>query len=525
MRNNTTKPILLIYILVTLLTAAVMAPSLSYLLLSFALLAIVLFVQIRALSPGYNVVIYLAIMFLMPLVLEPCLDRSITLPPVVNQFLAAIVILPVYYHLDFLLKEHARSLPLPMGAKDKKHLSTTLAALLEAAMFVILIALVTNRLVLLVSGVFLLLYLLVGLVRTWFFVPIYPFSADAVLHRIIAGTRSSITLHLTNRAALTLRVCLRPANSWVQVTPQESTLRPGDGHFNLNFTPPLAGQSCPRLEITAMDQRGFVWVTQVLEPLQLHIIPRAKYAEWLALKYLEQAGSGTISESKFHKPVTMPKRGSEYHSSRSYQPGDPLRNIDWKHTLKLSQLIVREFQETGEQSAILAINLSVTNDEEADELAFNLITAALTLAKENIPTALAAYDYKDIILSQGIVEPNEMLRRTLILVKEITIVKFADRYLEPVDITRIRRNISQLKQTESEPAQKLLDILNFEYQIIEDAAKKHPATLALTGTSQQVPAPALIILISQFNHDTEAILVTSEKLARRKYTTLPVSVT
>ncbi len=39
------------------------------------------------------------------------------------------------------------------------------------------------------------------------------------------------------------------------------------------------------------------------------------------------------------------------------------------------------------------------------------------------------------------------------------------------------------------------------------------------------PAPALILLVSQLNHDTEAILVTSEILARKKYTTLPVAVT
>ena len=140
------------------------------------------------------------------------------------------------------------------------------------------------------------------------------------------------------------------------------------------------------------------------------------------------------------------------------------------------------------------------------------------------PTALAAYNHRDVILSRGITEPLEMLRQALSLVKEINIVKFTDRYLEPIDIARIRRNINQLEQTESGPAHKLLDILNFEHLAIEEVARNHPATLALTGTARQVPAPAMILLISQLNHDVEAVLVTGEKLARRKYTTLPVAV-
>ncbi len=523
MRKISLKTICLIYILVVLLAAAAMTPGLSYLVLSIALLAVVLLVKIRPRSPGYSIVIDLAVIFLAPLALEPGLARLAALPVAATQFLAAITVLPFYYHLDCHLKEHARFLPLPVSGKEGRLLTTTFVALLAAALFVMLIAPLVNRLVLLLSGVSLLLYLLGGLLWIWLSVPNYPFSADAIMKRIITGTGGSATLRLTSRASLALRLCLRPADSWVRVTPQETTLHPGRSHLDINFTPPLAGQSRPRLQAMAIDQRGLVRATQTLEPLHLHIIPRAKYAEWLALKYLEQAGSGAISEVKFRQPFTRLKRGTEYHASRSYQPGDPLRDIDWKHTLKLSQLIVREFQETGEQAAIIAVNLSVADDKEADELAFNLITTALTLARENIPTALAAYNYRDVILSQGIIEPMEMLHQALTLVKEIASVKFTDRYLEPIDIARIRRNISQLKQTESEPAQKLLDILNFEHQAIEEVARNHPATLALTGTTRLVPAPAMILLVSQLNHDAEAVLVTGEKLARRNYTTVPVA--
>ncbi len=195
------------------------------------------------------------------------------------------------------------------------------------------------------------------------------------------------------------------------------------------------------------------------------------------------------------------------------------------HTLKFSQLIIKEYIEGGGQVAIVAVNLSVTDAEEADKLAFNLITTALTLAQESIPTALAAYNHQKVILTTGGIDPRETLKQTLSLVKDITSVEFAHRFLQPPDIGKLRRNITQLKQVASEPAQRLFSMLNFEYQAIEEAAKNHPATLALSVVTEHTPSPAIIVLVSQLNHDAEALMVTIEKLSRRGFTTIPIEAT
>jgi uncharacterized protein (DUF58 family) len=221
--------------------------------------------------------------------------------------------------------------------------------------------------------------------------------------------------------------------------------------------------------------------------------------------------------------LLKPQRGIEYIESRVYQPGDTLRDIDWKHTLKLSQLIVREYQESNEQAAIITVNLSVTDAEAADNLAFNLITVALTLVRERIPSLLAVYNHEEVVLNTAIIDSTEMVNRALSLVKDIKVVKFTDRYLEPSDIAKIRRNIKQLQRTDSEPAQRLLDIFNFEHRSIEEVARNNPATLALLAATRKVSAPAMILLVSQLNHDAEAVLVTAEKLAKMKFTTLPVA--
>jgi uncharacterized protein (DUF58 family) len=386
-----------------------------------------------------------------------------------------------------------------------------------------MLAPVINNLVPLFSGLFLLFYVLSTLVICIVFIPRFPFSIEKYMKRVIAGTAGSATVCFTVKTRMQLHVSIRPLISWLQVTPSHLTTTGSRLTLSLVFTPTLAGESSPKIKISITDPRGLFQVNQSIEPLVLHVIPRAKYAEWLAKKYLAQTGSGVIPTiNQISQDINKAKRGIEYLENRSYQPGDQLRDIDWKHTLKLSQLIVREYQETEEQAVIIAVNLSVTDAEAADNLAFNLITVALTLAKENIPTSLAAYNHETVILCMDITDPLEMLRNTLSIVREIKVVDLNGRYLEPTSIARIRRTVKQLKEADSEPARRLMDILNFEHHFLEETAKNHPATLALSTATKQVPAPAMILLVSQLNHDAQAILVTAEKLAKRQFTTMPV---
>jgi len=40
--------------------------------------------------------------------------------------------------------------------------------------------------------------------------------------------------------------------------------------------------------------------------------------------------------------------------------------------------------------------------------------------------------------------------------------------------------------------------------------------------TRHTPLPAIIVLVSQLNHDAEALLVATEKLSRRGFTTIPI---
>lgn len=101
----------------------------------------------------------------------------------------------------------------------------------------------------------------------------------------------------------------------------------------------------------------------------------------------------------------------EYYGSRPYEPGDRLKDDDRRHSFKLQELVVKEFVGAHGQPAIIVANLAAKDLEEADKLAHNLVMSALTLAMEAMPTALAAYDHKEVLATIPLTSPREALKK------------------------------------------------------------------------------------------------------------------
>jgi len=263
-----------------------------------------------------------------------------------------------------------------------------------------------------------------------------------------------------------------------------------------------------------------------IQPVELQVIPRARYAAWLAQRYLEQAGgvgAGLATIPPGH-PAKGSQRGLEYLGSRPYQPGDLLRDVDWRHTFKLNELVTKERVETPDLSVILAVNLAVRDAEEADRLAHGLITCALTLARASIPTALAAYDHTRVVETTSPPgDPRLILRRALRLSQDIVFLPPVERFLQPPDFPRLRRALGQLTLAQSEPARRLRSLLELEYHAWQEAVRDHPATRALQAATRQGASPALVSVVSLRNHDAEALDISLERLHRRGFRTLALT--
>ncbi len=513
-----------VYLLLALLVATILSP-IPYSPLALGLLAVMLLVTFRPIPPRLNIAFMMATIFLLPLIIEPLMSylfHTTPLPLLILQFLAATVILPAIYLLDNALRQNAQDIA-PADNIMRRGITHVAKSVAISILLLLLISLIIDRGILFFTSLILALYWLITLARTLQAIPKQPLDIPTVEKRIITGTTANISLHAASRASVRLHCHLNPLDPWVNCTPQSFTLDRAKIELNLAITPPLAGPSHVQLQVSAIDPRGLIQVNQIAQPLKLHVIPRARYAEWLATKYLSQAGTLTTATATIPlEDSLIPKRGIEYLSSRTFQFGDQLSDIDWKHTLKLKRLIIKEYTESSKRAAIIAVNLSVTDAEEADKLAFNLITTALTLARQSIPSALAAYNHEKVILTTAVTNPDEILKQTLMLVKNINLVEFTYRCLQPASMSRLRRNIVLLKRATSEPAQRLLSMLDFEYQAIEQAAKTHAATVALSQVVKRISSPAIIVLVSQMSHDDEALLVATDKLTQRGFTTLRI---
>jgi hypothetical protein len=521
MNNNILARLCQIYTLLLLLGATITSELSRFLPALFSLL-LMLAITVRPLTSRYKVAGYVVITLLAPLVLAPSLEAIITLPPLVIQLVAIAVIIPIFYLMDNSLKQNTLETRLPMKKKPGIYVSTTLVSLSLMVLIIMLVSTAVSSQILLFTSIAFILYLAGVTIGAIFTMHRAPLATPTAMARIIAGAAGDMTINITNPAS-EIHCQFGTAEPWLKVVPLAAILKRGKATLNISYTPPLAGNSCPQLLALAKDLRGFIQICQILQPLQLQIIPRARYAEWLARKYLEKTGAGAGTTSAIPDQFSiMSQGGTDYRENRNYQPGDPLKDTDWKHTLQLNQLIIKDYASENEAAAIIAVNLSAADAEEADRLSFNLITAALTLARDNIPAALTAYNYREVVLRTNVTDPTEILRQALLLLGKITPVATINRYLEPTGLADVKRNIIQLKQVASEPAQRLLDIFDFKYRSMEEFVKNHPAAIALSSTTKGVPAPATILLVSPLNHDAEAIKIITDKLSRRRFTTVPV---
>ena len=177
--------------------------------------------------------------------------------------------------------------------------------------------------------------------------------------------------------------------------------------------------------------------------------------------------------------------------------------------------MTKEFAESQGQPAVVLINLAVGSPEEADKLAYNIIVTAISLARENIPTALAAYNDERVELTTAALGPRQLLLQSLLLAREMVTTVNPVKYLNPPDVTRLRADINRLKLVKSSASKVLLQLLELEYKSLYENAKQSPATKALTDVFTKVDKQSSVVVISCGNHDVEALAFNAFNLDRK----------
>jgi uncharacterized protein (DUF58 family) len=495
--------------LVLVLLSAVLTGTLLQTWIALVLLVLQGLMLYRPLPPRIDLPLTLATMLLAPL----------SLASLVSPFFAAALVLPGLPLLDTRLQDLAALQNLPPFQQGRRSGPTlrSLAAMVLAVGFLGVIAgSVTTLLV--AAALFLGLVARLG----YIFVATrdVPVKAESVGLRVLAGEEGHARFHLQNQAPFSLRIALSSPSPWLKLPRKETDIVAGAAEdIEVTVTPTLAGPVQPVIQALLLDPWGFLFWGIDIYPLRLHVIPRSRYAAWLARRYLEQTGR--------QQPVNADGlnriRGVEYLKHRQYQPGDRLKDLDWRHIAKFREPIVKEYSEPRGGGIVILMNLVAGNAEEADWLGYHLITSALTAAREGLPSALTAYNHREAVLVTGSLHPRETLKHALRVSGEIALVRREERLLAPPNLLRLRRSVQNLRGNGSGgPRGTLGEVLQREIEALEDLARGHPLTSTLLSGLRGSPPPATITVISRWNHDAEALAVTLPRLQGQGYRVLEI---
>ncbi|MFC1904335.1 DUF58 domain-containing protein [Chloroflexota bacterium] len=437
--------------------------------------------------------------------------------PYLGPLFSLLTALPVLLLINNSLEEAAESL-FYQDTRCMRRPTDICLALLLIAMVTLGVSLLLSSLSLLLASVTIIGFLgiLVAIVLRRLLPK--PVEETQVRQRMVAGAEDNIYIRLTTDTKIGGLLFLESPYEWLEVSPNVLPLNESRLAVKVSLRPTLSGPSTIELNAYATDRWGLIQIRFVLKPIRLHVIPRATYAAWLVKRYLAGTKPGTlplISNMEAIKPIYGLRRGVEYYGSQLYQPGDSLKNIDWKHSLKYNELITKEFAEFHGQSAIILVNLAVGNAEEADKLAYNIIVTAISLARENIPAAMAAYDHEDVRVITPTLQPRQLLIQSLQVAQEMVTFITPMKYLNPPDVGRLRANISRIRFVESSASKVLTQLLQLEYKNLNDNARLNPATKALTQAFTKAGKQSNIVIISQRNHDAEALAFNTFEFARK----------
>jgi uncharacterized protein (DUF58 family) len=512
MPTLTLKTIIKAYLTVILILGIIVS-TLPQFALAITLLALQLYTTYKPPNPKLNLAIIVGTLILTPL----------TLTPLTGTAFGALFITPAIYLLDQNLQENAQN-QTATPSKRKREPTITLKTFSTALTLTFLTTLTILNITLMLSTTILLAYLATVLSYNLIKIPKNPLQETKIWNRTLAGNPTNNTTDITTSSKLHLSTTLTTTEQWIQIKPSKFTTTNNPQKININYTPPLAGPTKLQIQAATIDPRGLIQTNQTLQPVDLHIIPKARYAQWLAKKYLEQTTVGAASTgSALLRAFKVTRSGVEFYGSRLYQPGDRLKDVDWKHTLMLDELIVKMVAGAQGTPTIIAADMTAKNAQDADKLAHNVVMAALTAAMESLPSGLAMFNQKEVITASAPTNPQETLKKTLQLTEKIRVAEAPLKVMQPAEIHRLKKTLKELSETKSEQSGRFTEILEFEYEAIQTAAKSHPANEALVRCIEWTPAPAMITAaLSYRSVNEETLTLVLERLKTRGYSIVTI---
>ena len=400
----------------------------------------------------------------------------------------------------------------------------TLLTLAEAVLWLFVIGLLLGSITLIITCSVFIAYIGIMAILALKSLFVQPVTANPIVLRAIAGSSINQTVKLACKTTGGM-LFLESPYPWLTLKPSHIPLITEELTTDVRITTDLSGPLFIACSACATDCLGLIQHTFRIRPILLHVIPRARYAAWIANKYIRETKPGMLpltSNVSANTPILGLRTGVEYYGSRPYQPGDSLKSVDWRHSVRYQQLVTKEFHELHGRPTVLLANLVAKDAEEADKLAHRIVTTSVSLAYEGIPAVLAAYDSSEVKLVTGILDPKELVSASLRLLKNIAIEKPPSRFLAYGNAAVIKADARRLRSIDSSQARALVQLLNLEYRNLVKSTVAHPTSRTLLRALAKIGKQSNVISISGRNHDAQALATQLSALSARGNTIITV---
>jgi hypothetical protein len=495
-----------LYVIAALIIAALLSPA-NFSIVPIIILALSLFLWRRVISPVINILSQYFLFF------SIALFYSVIVP----EYFAPLASLPILILINQSLSKSAKYIKSYHSAlKNRPTKLYFMQCVIILA--VLILGLLLTDLTLIISSSILIFHLICLSVIVIKKASDKPVKEVRTLYRILAGKTEDVEIKLSPQTGFGINLFFMPEFDWVKIKNRRVYLKDRQISLQLSITPALAGPSIIKLKGYAIDRWGLFQKPFEIEPIELLVIPRARYASWLARSYMAGTRQGNlplISSTTVTKALQGLRQGIEYYGNRQYQAGDSLKNINWKASVKYDELISKEFDEFRGQPAVILINLIAGSDEELDRLAYNILVTAVSLGQANIPASLAVYDKEKVVMITPALSSIQLVSYALRVVKKLTIHKNPLKYLNTPDVLRLRSNINRLNNIDSKPSGKLSELLKLEYETLNDNSATNPCTRALFQAKAKINEQFNVVIVSLYNHDAEALAFNTYTLTRK----------
>ncbi len=452
-------------------TAFLLPPPLSLIALALAAL------RLSSLILGKPCLTYLALLALLPLLLEAYFN---------SPLLATVLSLPTMPSIGHELRDRM----LIKWAQPQP--SPALSQLLPAACVIALLALFLKlSSTALTSSIFIAGLLAFSLRRKSSLQRCLEVRAPDL--RVVHGSSLTVELEVINKLGEEVFVRVLPLNAWSSISPIRAVLRPrSKARAYLTVKPPLSAPLVVEGEVLVFDCLGLTCLKKNLQLARLEVIPRARLAKWLASKVIEGGGLASVystATTVFLRRFLVRSR-DEYLGSRPFLPGDRVRDVDWKSTLRRWQVMVKDYKGLGIESVIILGSLTAPSLEDLDLLLYELFSQCLAAMFEETPTVLVLYDDEGVVVATEPQPPLQALKSLYEVFDRAYVAKEIRRLLpaQPPCLPRFHL-LERLVELRS---------LSIDYH-----AKRHPVGKAVAEALSKQPPPALLVLTTASPDDLE----------------------